>query len=79
MAKNCKIKETKAETKERLGNFQWLATQNLSDFEGKWISVINKIIVSSGTDLRTVMAETRKKFPGKVPFITRVPAGLVSV
>ena len=78
MAKGGAIKEKVGESKERTENFQWLASQNLTEYEGLWIGVVNKHIICANKQLKKVMDATRAKCPGKVPFITKVPVGIIT-
>ena len=67
------IKETEKEGRERQRNFNWLASQNLTEFSGQWVSVVNRKIVAYGPELKLVMKETKRQYPDVVPYITLVP------
>jgi hypothetical protein len=41
--------------------YEWVQYQDLSEFKGKWIAVINKKIVGSGLYADDVVKEVKKK------------------
>jgi len=57
---------------DRNDNFEWLMSQNLSEYEGYWISVIDTEIVAKSKSLREVVAKSRKKYPDKRPFVVKI-------
>ena len=67
------IRESKKERDERNSNFDWMASQNLSDYRGHWVCIVNKRIIAHGRVLKDVLKITREKYPDKVPFVVRVP------
>lgn len=59
---------------DREENFQWIVTQNLTDYTGLWIAVVDKDIVGKGKDVLRVIENARKKYPKRVPFVYKVPS-----
>lgn len=57
---------------EREANFNWLCRQNLSEYEGLWVSVVDESIVAIHKRLKRVLEVTEKEHPGKRPFVLRV-------
>jgi len=51
----------------------WITSQNLRAFKGKWIVVVNRKIVHSGRNLPPLVEKARAENPGAVPFVYRVP------
>ena len=52
--------------------YEWVNSQNLQRFKGKWIAVINKKIICSGPYANEVVREVKKKSK-ETPFLIRVP------
>jgi hypothetical protein len=52
--------------------YEWVQHQNLSEFKGKWIEVINKKIVGSGMYADDVVRDVKKKTK-ETPFLIKVP------
>lgn len=44
---------------------------------GKWIAVVGKELVASGTSGKEVFEEARRKYPNKEPFVMKIPADTV--
>ncbi|MCX6666227.1 MAG: DUF5678 domain-containing protein [Euryarchaeota archaeon] len=52
--------------------YEWVNSQNLQKFKGKWIAVINKKIICSGPFADDVVKEVKKKSK-ETPFLIKVP------
>ena len=52
--------------------YEWVNSQNLQRFKGKWIAVINKKIICSGPYVNEVVIEAKKKSK-ETPFLIKVP------
>jgi hypothetical protein len=50
---------------------------NLQDYVGKWIALVDKEIVASGDNGKTVFELAKSKYPKKEPFIMKLPAETV--
>lgn len=46
---------------------------SLRKFQGKWIVLCGKQIVSSGSDIKKVVAEAKRNYPNKKLLLERVP------
>lgn len=63
----------KMEASDREKTFEWLATQNLGEFAGHWIVVIDQQIVENGKNLKNIVKKARETYPDKTPFVHWVP------
>ena len=54
-------------------NFNFFTEQDLHQYAGKWIAIINKKIVGCGDNLGKLMDEVQNKYPNEDPFIARAP------
>jgi len=57
---------------ESYSNYEWFLKTDFGDYAGKWLAIIDKKIVASGDNVTQVIMETKKQFPSKKPFITKV-------
>jgi hypothetical protein len=64
---------------ERNKNFDWLVNQNLSAFQGFWVTIVDQQIVTKGKSITVVLKETRNKYPNKIPFLFKVPTERVTL
>ena len=57
------------------GNFEFSmsTSKTLSDFAGKWVSMVDNQVVAKGTDAKVVFDKAKKKHPDKVPLIMKIP------
>ncbi|MFH1106719.1 MAG: NUDIX domain-containing protein [Candidatus Micrarchaeota archaeon] len=55
------------------GNFDWYLSADLEKEAGKWVVIVDRRVVASGSDLRAVMREVDLKFPGKETLLAKVP------
>ncbi len=53
--------------------FDFYLKADLKKYEGKYIAIIGNKVVASGTNAKHVMAEAKKKNPGKKPTLAKVP------
>jgi len=56
-----------------MDNYAFFMKTNLSPYIGKWVAICENKIVSSGTDVKKVLSEAKKKCPKKRPLLSRVP------
>jgi hypothetical protein len=54
-------------------NFESLATVNFGSYEDQWIIMIDGEIVNHGNNERLLIAQTKEQYPGRIPFIVKVP------
>ena len=57
---------------EAYANYEWFLKEDFKDQSGKWLAIINKKVVASGTDVQQVIQEVNEKYPNKKPLITKV-------
>lgn len=69
-------RESDPMAEDREANFAWVSNQNLSEFEGKWICVVDQKLVSSGDNAAEVVKSCREQHPKNTPFLMKVPAPL---
>ena len=53
-------------------NYEWFLEQDLSEHAGKWLAIVDRRIIASGSDAKKVIEEARSICPGKRPFITKI-------
>ncbi len=53
-------------------SYKFLLTANLSDYEGKWIAVVDKEIVASDRSVKKAYATAKNKYPDKEPLLEKV-------
>ena len=46
---------------------------DLSQYEGQWIAIVDKLIVATGASVKEVFEKARKDYPDKRPLIARAP------
>lgn len=57
---------------ESYSNYEWFLKKDLKDYAGKWLAIVDKKIVASGTNVKEVIEKAKKEHPTKKPFITKV-------
>jgi len=62
---------TKAEEKNK--NYEFYLHADLSEYEGKWIAIVDGNVVASGDTAVEVYNEAKKRFPGESIAVDRVP------
>ena len=60
-------------------NAAFFTQQNLSEFAGMWVCIIEQKLVAADKDLKKVMEKVKKSGLQGTPFITIVPSGFVTV
>ncbi len=54
-------------------SYDSLATMNFGPYEDEFIAIINGQVVGHNKDERKLVMEVKKGYPGKLPFIVKVP------
>lgn len=54
-------------------SYDSLLTMNFGPYEDEFIALIDGTIVGHNTDETALVKEVRSKYPGKLPFILKVP------
>jgi len=55
--------------------FDFYVKANLQKYEGKYIAIVGKKVVSSGDNAKVVLDAATKKFPKKIPTLAKIPRG----
>lgn len=53
--------------------FRWFATADLSRYEGKYISIVDKEVICADEDPEVAYAEAKKKYRDKEVALWKVP------
>ncbi len=53
-------------------DYKWFLEQDLTEYSGKWLAILNKKVVAYGPDINQVIKQTKDKYPNKKPLITKV-------
>lgn len=54
--------------------FDYLMSVDIGKHVGKWIAVVGNEIVTVGDSGKEVFEKAKEKYPGKTPFIMKVPS-----
>ena len=60
-------------------NFQTFLKLDTTKYLNQYIVMIDKKVVGSGKDIVAMLKSARKKYPGKIPFIAKIPEKSVLV
>ena len=61
-------------------DYDWYLSQNLEQYAGLWIAIVNKAVVVKGKSLKEVLNATKSRYPDEEPFVTRVlPKGAIEL
>lgn len=68
--KNRMKKKTKL---QRSQEFEFFLKSPLRRYKGKYIAILGNKVVASGKDAKKVWEEARKKCPGRLPTLAKLP------
>lgn len=68
-------KESIPDINKATENSTWLANQNLTEFDGQWIAVVEQKIIARDNSLKVVLERVGKLQLPHVPFYLRVSLG----
>lgn len=54
-------------------NLQAFLKLDTSKLANQYIVIVNKEIVETGQDIERMLRKARKKYPGKTPFVAKIP------
>lgn len=54
-----------------------MSLSNIETFVGKWIAIVGKDLVASGSSGKEVFKIAKEKYPNREPFVMKVPADRV--
>lgn len=55
-------------------NHQTFLETDLSEFEGRWVAIVDKKIVATGKVFKEVAEKVRRDFPKETPLIAKAPS-----
>ena len=55
-----------------MNNYDWFIKQDLSNYSGKWLAIIDKKVVASEENVENLIKQVKKAYPNKRPFITKI-------
>ena len=53
-------------------NYEWFLQQDLSNYSGRWIAIVDKKVVASNKDVSKLLLEVKKGHPGKKPLVAKI-------
>ncbi len=53
--------------------YQQFLDLDLSPYSGEWVAILGDKVVSHGKHVKMVFNQAKKKHPGKIPALARVP------
>lgn len=65
--------------KKRSGEFEFFVNTPLRRYEGMYVAILGKKVISSGTSAKEVWEKARKKNPKSLPTIAKIPKKEVMV
>ena len=54
-------------------NFAAFSKLDKTPYRGKYVVMIDGKMVGKGSDIESMLAKTRKKYPGKTPLVAKIP------
>ena len=54
-------------------DLKWFAKADLSKYMGEEVIILDRKVVMHGKDLKGMINKFRKRYPGKVPRIAKIP------
>jgi hypothetical protein len=63
----------------KLNEYDYLmsAQNEIKDYVGLWIAIVDRKIVAKGDSARQVLKQVREEYPDREPFITKIPKNKV--
>jgi len=58
---------------ELMKNHEAFLNSDLSEFEGKWVAIIDGKVAGSGNNLKILLDNVKKESPGKKPLLAKAP------
>jgi hypothetical protein len=53
-------------------DYNWFATADLSEFSGKWVAILNKKVIASDENPRSLANEVKEKYPKEKPLLAKI-------
>ncbi len=54
-------------------NFEAYLNLDKKGLENKYVIIVNGKVVAKGEDIENMLAKAKKKYPGKTPFVAKIP------
>lgn len=54
-------------------NFEVFCKLDKSQYTNQYVVIINKKVFATGKDIEFMLEKARKQYPGKTPFVAKVP------
>lgn len=54
-------------------SYQFYVNNDLSEYAGKWVAIVDEEVVASGDNAKVVYEEALKKFPDRLPLLAKIP------
>ena len=54
-------------------NFQTFLKLDVSKLANQYVVIIDKKLVATGQDIEKMLKKAKKQYPGKIPFVAKVP------
>ncbi len=54
-------------------SYEFYINNDLSEYAGKWVAIIDEQVVASGDNAKTVLEAALKKLPDKMPLLAKIP------
>lgn len=54
-------------------SYEFYVNNDLSEYAGKWVAIIDEQVVASGDNAKVVFEEAQRKFPGRIPALAKIP------
>jgi len=54
-------------------SYEFYINNDLSEYSGKWVAIVDEQVVASGDNAKTVLEEAQKKFPDRMPLLAKIP------
>lgn len=54
-------------------NFETFVRLDKSELANQYVVIINKKVFATGHDIESMLKKVKKKYPGKTPFVAKVP------
>lgn len=53
--------------------YEWFTQADLRRYRGKYVAIVGRQVAASGKDARRVLAQARKRFPGREVVLWKEP------
>lgn len=57
-----------------MSNYSWFLNADVSEFEGKWIAILDERVVASSEHLKSIMEEVKTKYAQEKVSLVKIPS-----